>query len=160
VAGHLDDHEFFNNCAAHVSAHSHVKPADFFLPSRAAYQAYYEHMPLRAAQLPKGPHMKLYRHVGFGGLAEFAILDTRQYRTEQPNGGGNSPITPAVLDPRRDPVGRKQEQWLYKTIEASQARWNVLAQQVMMARAIASQGRRSFSAWTSGPATRRIANAC
>lgn len=128
-----DDHEFDNNCARDVSEEAHVKPIDFLARRARAYQAYYEHMPLRAAQLPKGPHMKLYRSVDFGGLANFAILDTRQYRSDQPCGDGNKPQCPAALDPRQTLLGESQEQWLYKTLDASSAKWNVITQQVMMA---------------------------
>ncbi len=53
-----------------------------------AYQAYYEHMPLRIASLPNAHDMQLYRRIPFGKLAEFFVLDTRQYRTDQPNGDG------------------------------------------------------------------------
>ena len=62
-----------------------------FLARRAnAYQAYYEMMPLRRRSLPRGPHMQLYRKASFGRLAEFLVLDTRQYRTDQPNGDRRS----------------------------------------------------------------------
>ncbi len=135
-----DDHEFENNCAGDISEDSAVKPKDFLKRRVGAYQAYYEHMPLRAAQLPKGPNMKLYRRVGFGRLAEFAILDTRQYRSDQPNGDGNKPPSAASDDPRQTLLGKTQENWLYETLDASPAKWNVLTQQVMMARADRATG--------------------
>lgn len=128
-----DDHEFENNCANDIAEDVSVKPIDFLARRARAYQAYYEHMPLRAAQLPKGPNMKLYRRVDFGGLANFAILDTRQYRSDQPCGDRNKPQCPAALDPAQTLLGETQEQWLYKTLDASSAKWNVLTQQVMMA---------------------------
>lgn len=130
-----DDHEFDNNCAGDVSEQAEIKRKDFLKRRVAAYQAYYEHMPLRTAQMPKGPNMKLYRNVGYGRLANFAILDTRQYRSDQPNGDGNKPPSPASDDPQQTLMGEKQEKWLYKTLDASAAKWNVVAQQVMMARA-------------------------
>ena len=66
-----------------------------FLERRAnAYQAYYEHMPLRRESLPKGSSLQLYRRLAFGDLAEFSVLDTRQYRTDQPCGDGNKPQCP------------------------------------------------------------------
>src|SRR5262245_53906024 len=86
-----DDHEFDNNCAGAISEEADVKSAEFLKRRAQAYQAYYEHMPLRRAQFPKGPDMQLYRRVAFGRLAEFAVLDTRQYRTDQPCGDGNKP---------------------------------------------------------------------
>lgn len=68
--------------AAGISEVSTVNPADFLIQRAAAYQAYYEAMPLRASCLPQGPHLQLYRKASFGRLAEFLVLDTRQYRTD------------------------------------------------------------------------------
>jgi alkaline phosphatase D len=153
-----DDHEFDNNCAGDISEQTHVKPADFLQRRAYAYQAYYEHMPLRAAQLPRGPHMKLYRHADFGGLVRFAVLDTRQYRTDQPNGDGNKPITPEALDPRATLMGKEQEAWFYATLKNSAARWNVAAQQVMMARADRTVGEKnafSMDQWPGYEANRQ-----
>ena len=128
-----DDHEFDNNCAADVSEETNVKPKEFLTRRANAYQAYYEHMPLRAAQLPQGPHMKLYRSVGYGNLANFAILDTRQYRSDQSCGDGNKPQCPEALDPKQTLLGEAQEKWLYRTLDDSASKWNVITQQVMMA---------------------------
>jgi alkaline phosphatase D len=57
---------------------------DAFLRRRAAaYQAYHEHMPLRSTARPIGPEMTLYTTLSFGDLASFAMLDDRQYRSDQ-----------------------------------------------------------------------------
>jgi len=129
-----DDHEFDNNCAGEVSEEPNIDPAKFLARRARAYQAYYENMPLRRAQLPRGPHARMYRRSDFGRLAGFAVLDTRQYRTDQPNGDGNKPPGTAVYDPQATLLGAEQEQWLYSTLRSSPSRWNVLAQQVMMGR--------------------------
>ena len=62
-------------------------------------------MPLRRASLPKGPDMLLYRRVAFGRLAELFVLDTRQYRTDQPHGDGNKPQGDEALDPKATLLG-------------------------------------------------------
>ncbi len=129
-----DDHEFANNCAGAISEKKTEGPELFLYRRANSYKAYYEHMPLRTAQLPKGPDMLLYRKVSFGRLAEFAILDTRQYRTDQPCGDGNKAPCDAVYDPKATLMGDTQEKWLYDTLNASKGTWNVLTQQVMMAR--------------------------
>lgn len=129
-----DDHEFDNNCAGDVSEESGVNVERFLQRRAAAYQAYYEHMPLRKATLPQGSTMQLYRRVKYGQLAEFDVLDTRQYRTDQPCGDGNKPPCDDVSDPNATLLGATQEDWLCRTLKESPARWNVLAQQVMMAR--------------------------
>jgi alkaline phosphatase D len=127
-----DDHEASNNYADEIDGQGDLTPAQFLLRRAAAYQAYYEMMPLRAASLPKGPDMQLYRAATFGNLAQFNILDTRQYRTDQPNNDKRSPLNSAALDPANTIMGDTQKQWLKNSLSSSSARWNVLAQQVMV----------------------------
>jgi len=78
--------------------------------------------------------MKLYRQSDWGALAEFFVLDTRQYRTDQPCGDGNKPPCGEEMRDDATLTGSEQEAWLLDGFRASTARWNVLAQQVMMAR--------------------------
>ena len=90
-----DDHEFDNNYANDIQEEQRkgakmADPLDFLVQRAAAYQAYYEMMPLRKRSLPHGEDMILYRKASFGRLAEFFVLDTRQYRTDQPNGDGSN----------------------------------------------------------------------
>ena len=127
-----DDHEFDNNCAGSVSEQPGVDPRAFLARRQHAYQAYYESMPLRRRSLPRGPHLQLYRKASFGQLAEFFVLDGRQYRTDQPNNDRRSPINEPALDPRQSMLGPEQRAWLKQGLIGSTARWNVLAQQVMM----------------------------
>jgi alkaline phosphatase D len=127
-----DDHEFDNNYAGDVSEHKNDDPARFLARRADAYQAYYEMMPLRRRSIPRGPHMRLYRKSSFGRLAEFLVLDTRQYRTDQPNGDRASDLNAAALDPRNTLLGPAQAGWLRASLLESEATWNVLAQQVMM----------------------------
>lgn len=129
-----DDHEVENNYAGSISEDVTFEPAKFLDRRARAYQAYYEHMPLRRVQFPQGPNMQLYRRLDFGRLAQFAVLDTRQYRTDQPCGDDNKPPCKEVYDPQATLLGDAQEQWLYAGLKASPATWNILAQQVMMAR--------------------------
>ncbi|HKX29394.1 MAG TPA: alkaline phosphatase [Blastocatellia bacterium] len=126
-----DDHEVENNYANNISENN--DPPETFLERRAnAYQAYYEHMPLRQRQLPHGPDLRLYRRVQFGELVQFNVLDTRQYRTDQPCGDGTKLICDGVLNPEATMMGAEQEEWLFRSLDKSKARWNVIAQQVMM----------------------------
>lgn len=127
-----DDHEFDNNYADAISEEIQVDPADFLKRRAAAYQAYYEMMPLRESSLPQGPNMQLFRQAKFGQLAKFYILDTRQYRTDQPNNDKKSPINEAALDQHNSMLGSDQRTWLKYHLDSMPARWNVLAQQVMM----------------------------
>jgi alkaline phosphatase D len=127
-----DDHEVANNYAASVDANG-WDPQEFLKRRAAAYQAYWEHLPLRRSSMPVGPDMTFYRRVDFGDLARFSVLDTRQYRTDQPCGDGLRPRCPEVFDMAATLTGPDQERWLVDGLAASSARWNVIAQQVMMA---------------------------
>ncbi|MHC5597908.1 MAG: alkaline phosphatase D family protein [Nostoc sp.] len=126
-----DDHEVDNNYANLIPEDNQTQEA--FKKRRAnAYQAYYEHMPLRLSSLPKGADALLYRRLTFGNLAEFNVLDTRQYRTNQPCDDGLKPRCAAAFDPNATMTGSKQEQWLKKGLDQSRSRWNVIAQQTML----------------------------
>jgi alkaline phosphatase D len=89
-------------------------------------------MPLRPSSLPIGPDLTLYRHLPYGNLADFNVLDTRQYRSDQPCDEGLQPRCPAATDPATSLLGPAQERWLMEKMEQSPAIWNVLAQQIMM----------------------------
>ncbi|BAZ26394.1 phosphodiesterase/alkaline phosphatase D [Kalymmatonema gypsitolerans NIES-4073] len=127
-----DDHEVDNNWADEIPQDPELQPRDQFLARRAAaFQAYYEHMPLRPFSKPEGIDLQLYRRLTFGDLVEFNVLDTRQYRTDQPCDDGIKPRCDEALDPAATLTGAEQEKWLFEGLDRSKARWNVLAQQVV-----------------------------
>lgn len=120
----LDDHEIDNNWADEVPQDPERQPRDVFLARRAAaFQAYWEHMPLRRSSLPRGIDVQLYRRLTFGDLLDVHLLDTRQYRSDQA-------AQSARLDPQRTILGDEQEAWLERALAGPTARWNALAQQV------------------------------
>ncbi|MDO8541561.1 MAG: alkaline phosphatase D family protein [Opitutaceae bacterium] len=128
-----DDHEVANNYARDIPA-TPVPRADFLRRRAAAYQAYYEMLPLRPSAQPHGPDMLLYRRLQYGRLAQFHVLDTRQYRTDQPCGDGTRAPCEEMLKPNATLLGTQQRDWLFRGLDRSPAPWNVLAQQIMMAR--------------------------
>jgi alkaline phosphatase D len=133
----FDDHEVQNDWADEDSQNDDPR-ARFLRRRAAALRAFYEHMPLRRSSLPQGPDMRIYRNFTFGDLARFGVLDTRQYRSDQPcgeplPGSVGSPDCPDRYDPQLAMTGSKQERWLLRNLSRSRARWNVLANQVMMA---------------------------
>ena len=140
-----DDHELDNNCADDISEQKNVKPVDFLIRRAAAYQAYYENMPLRRTSNPSGPSMKLYRKGSFGQLAEFTVLDGRQYRSNQPNNDVRSPINEAALNPSSTMLGREQRNWLKQSLIQSRGTWNIIAQQVMMGMVGTSNNKNSMN---------------
>jgi alkaline phosphatase D len=135
-----DDHEVDNNYAGEVSEEINVSPRELLKRRAAAYQAFYEHMPIRQGNLPDGPDMQLYRKISYGNLVDFFVLDTRQYRTDQPCGDGRKFPCAQALSPKASLLGNAQREWLFNGLSRSTARWKVLAQQVMMARVDRSEG--------------------
>jgi alkaline phosphatase D len=134
-----DDHEVDNNYAGLISENN--DPTEAFQRRRAdAYQAWYEHTPVRRSVLKSNRRVEIYRTLSYGTLAKFYLLDTRQYRTDQPCGDGNKAPCPESLDPKGTIMGFEQEKWLMKEMAASKARWNVVAQQVMMAQVDSAAG--------------------
>jgi alkaline phosphatase D len=125
-----DDHEVDNNYAGDVSE-QRTGVSEFLLRRAAAYQAFYEFLPLRRASLPRGPAMQQYRRFAFGTLLQLNVLDTRQYRGDQPCNDGNKPRCAASMSQSLTMLGDAQESWLTSGLRASRARWNVLANQVM-----------------------------
>jgi alkaline phosphatase D len=129
----LDDHEVDGNSWSEGSKAVHDK-AKFLLLRAAGLRAYWEHMPLRKPQKPNGIDMLLYRRLAFGELAEFHVLDTRQYRDEQTTCEGearNGGYCKTAIDPGRTIMGSEQRKWLMDGLGRSKAHWNVMAQQVI-----------------------------
>ncbi len=128
-----DDHEVDNNYADDI-AEDEQTVQQLLLRRAAAYQAFYEFMPLRRAAMPVGPDAQLYRRIRFGNLIDMHVLDTRQYRSDQPCGDRRQPSCAQHVASNQSMLGSRQRDWLFEGLAASDARWNVLAQQVMMAR--------------------------
>ena len=149
----FDDHEVENNWADEVPE----RPDPEFLARRAAaFQAYFENLPLRRSSIPRGIDMQLYRRLLWGRLATFHLLDTRQYRDDQVCGDGYKDC-PAALDTARSITGAEQEKWLLDGFHSSTARWDVLAQQVFFAQRDSNQGPErvvSMDAWDGYAASR------
>ncbi|MEH1168261.1 alkaline phosphatase D family protein [Micromonospora sp. CPCC 205539] len=132
-----DDHDVENNWAGDHSqpdTEPDQDPAVFRLRRAAAYQAYYENLPLRRSSIPRGPEMQVYRRLAFGDLLQLDVLDTRRFRDQQ--------LTDQSLrwDPSRQILGAQQEAWLLAGLGASRARWNVLGNQVFAMEADHTEG--------------------
>jgi alkaline phosphatase D len=112
----FDDHEVKNNWNS--TTPSATQRAQ-------AFQAWYENMPVRAAQKPVGATMTLHRKIDWGSLARFHMLDTRQYRSPQSSTGCN--------DGTRRMISSTQEQWLLNGLATHPSTWDFLGQQVFFA---------------------------
>jgi alkaline phosphatase D len=105
---------------------------DFLARRAAAFQAWYENMPLRAESLPRNGSIQIYRTLPYGALVQFTVVDTRQFRTRQPCGDNLKPSCDARLDSGATMMGAAQEAWFAESMRSSHARWNVVANQVMI----------------------------
>jgi alkaline phosphatase D len=123
-----DDHEVDNDYAGSRDEHD-TPPEVFLLRRAAAYQAYYESMPVRPSMFPNGPNLLLYRQLQFGNLVDLTVLDTRQYRSKQSPCGSPSEC-PELLDVKRTILGEAQEKWLFGALTEATATWTVIGQQV------------------------------
>jgi alkaline phosphatase D len=122
-----DDHEVQNDYAGLTEGDSGPAVANFAARRAAAYQAFYEHMPVRAsvltravAGLASGAEMRIYGRMPYGRLASLYLLDPRQYKDAQvctrDGKKGSSTLNPATCpswnDPARSLLGAQQERWL------------------------------------------------
>jgi alkaline phosphatase D len=141
-----DDHEVANDYAG--GPLRGLAPGRLAAQRRAAYQAWYEHMPLRHAQLVRGveglarggDELRLYGRLAWGRLAALHLLDCRQYRDPQACRGIAGLVDPGscpgLADPRRGVLGAAQEAWLVERLrEQSTGRgrpWTLLLQATMV----------------------------
>nr|WP_176573460.1 alkaline phosphatase D family protein [Nonomuraea pusilla] len=127
-----DDHDIENAWAGDVPE----QPDPPFLQRRAAaFQAYYENMPLRRAQKPDGSSLRLYRTIRWGSVANLHLLDTRQYRDLYACTGRSGTVGPDCQErfaPNRTILGAEQEAWLDGELKGSSATWDLLGQQVFL----------------------------
>jgi alkaline phosphatase D len=134
-----DDHEVENDYVSDLSLYT--DQASFMQRRAAAYQAYYEHMPLPASMRPDKHGMKIYGEFQFGTLARWLLLDGRQYRhamrCDGSHAGGGQPVfaedCDALRDPSRSFLGHGQRDWLLGRLPQSSAHWSLIAQPTVFA---------------------------
>jgi alkaline phosphatase D len=128
-----DDHEVANDYSG-LAPEFGLPSAEFTTRRAAAYQAYYEHMPIRlSVALNPQAGLRIYRRLRYGRLAEFTMLDDRQYRTDNPCGDGESLRCEAARTGDYTMLGVEQEQWVREGFAHSSSQWNIVAQQLLIA---------------------------
>ena len=153
-----DDHEVDNNYAGLVGENDMESEEQMRARRAAGYQAWWEHQPVRVPRVKSWSDLSITRTMDWGSLARFFVLDGRQYRSDQACGDG-SRVVPCEdwANPSRTMLGMQQERWLTNGVGASKARWQVLANQVMVAPYDALEGeqqRLSMDQWSGYPAAR------
>jgi alkaline phosphatase D len=156
-----DDHEVADDYVNDRSYTTH-DPAQFMKIRAAAYQAYYEHLPLPASARPRGPFATIYERYRFGDMLDVVLLDDRQYRSPSACVGSGRPTTVPHCPERtleaRSMLGSQQEQWLDRQLATTKARWTIVAQQTLMAElARPGEGEQRFwmDGWDGYPNARR-----
>lgn len=135
-----DDHEVANDSFEN-GAENHTEGSEGRFTDRraAAVQAWHEWLPVRAPD-PKDL-LKIYRSFDFGGLAAMHMLETRLIGRDKqitftdllnPATAGAAMAT--LASSTRSMMGAEQLAWLQGQLAASKATWQVLGQQVLMAR--------------------------
>jgi alkaline phosphatase D len=155
-----DDHEVQNDYAG-VNAGSGGPDADFAARRAAAYQAFYEHTPLRSSVLTRAltglaekAEIRLYSELSLGALGSLYLLDARQYKDDvvctKNDTEGTSRVNPlqcpAWNDPARTMLGKTQEAWLTKALDrnARNPGWQIVGQPSLFgARDMRGRGRYS-----------------
>jgi alkaline phosphatase D len=129
-----DDHEVDNNYASRTP--EFPADADGFAARRlAAYQAWWEHQPVRMPRPVTNDELKIYRSATWGSLAKVIMLDGRQYRSDQACDDATlsfDPACPEAAAPGRTMLGRDQERWLLGELDSVAATWTVLGQQTVV----------------------------
>ncbi len=133
-----DDHEVQNDYADDRSPQT-PDPQRFLALRAAAYQAWWEHMPVPARMRPQGTQARIHGRWRMGGAADLFVLDGRQYRSAHacvPVTGNKGFVD---CDERtaagRSYLGAGQEDWLYQGLAHADGRWTLIAQQTLMATA-------------------------
>lgn len=155
-----DDHEVQNDYA---NDRGEDLAPDFLARRAAAYRAWWENQPVPPRWRPTGPDLRVYDTYDWGALARFHVLDDRQYRDwhacPAPGRGGSRNVDLAdcaeLSAPHRTILGREQERWLVDGLSRRDVRWNLIAQQTLLAPFTwTKEGRVWTDGWAGYPAAR------
>ena len=159
-----DDHEVDNNYAGSIGENLMESEEQMRARRASGYQAWWENQPVRVPRVRSWSDLNVTRTVDWGTLARVWMMDCRQYRSDQACDDGNR-VVPCGdwADPSRTMLGPAQERWLTRGLASSTARWQVLANPVMLAPyddLAGDQQRVSMDQWSGYPAARtRLLNA-
>ena len=118
-----DDHETADNSWKGGAAnHDSLTQGPWLARRNAALEAYREWIPIREQDTTQP--LKIYHVVHFGNLMDLFFLETRYIARDIQSMNIN--------DTNKTMMGKVQFNWLTSKLDSSQARWKVIAQQVMM----------------------------
>ncbi|MEL0639623.1 alkaline phosphatase D family protein [Pseudoalteromonas aliena] len=136
-----DDHEVTNDTYKSGAENHTPDEGDFFKRRAAAIQAYYEWLPIRPPMGESSP--QIYRTFDFGNLISLHMLDTRviardkqlaysDYKNLETKKMDVARFASDLHNPKRQLLGNTQLNWLTSAITESNAKWQILGQQVLM----------------------------
>ena len=134
-----------------------MAPDGFRLRRAAAYQAWWEHQPVRLPP-PDGADYEMRRQFALGALGTLFLLDGRQHRTDQACGDVKlslDPPCPETFDPARTMLGAEQEQWLLDGLAGSRSTWNILGNQTVLGDLTLAGAVLNYDQWDGYPAARQ-----
>jgi len=136
-----DDHEVADDAWRDGAGnHDPETEGEYSERRAAAIQAWYEWLPVRP---PSSEQEIIYRRFQYGDLVDLLMLDTRHVGRDKQidyadytNGDliDVDGVRAAIADGNRSLLGADQRAWLKSRLTDSTARWQVLGQQVLMAR--------------------------
>ena len=135
-----DDHEIANDAYV-TGAENHTEGAEGAFTDRvaAALKVWHEWMPVRTPDMTD--LRKIYRSFDFGNLLSLHMLETRLLGRDQGvelpslvNPATQAAALASLTSASRQMLGGVQQAWLQQQMAASSATWQVLGQQVLMAR--------------------------
>lgn len=155
-----DDHEVANDYQGDVGkVFPGQDPKDFVLRKRAAYKAFFEHLPLRSrSRFDAINRMRIYGQSTHGNLLEFTLLDTRQYRDRAacPRDGYyeaqlvSRTTCTELADKNRTILGSRQERFVSENFMRGNAKWSVLVQPTLFGSIIQKDNKGDPAAFTDG----------
>ena len=135
-----DDHEIANDAYV-TGAENHTEGVEGAFTDRvaAALKVWHEWMPVRTPDMTD--LRKIYRSFDFGNLLSLHMLETRLLGRDKGielpdlvNPATQAAALASLSSTSRQMMGATQQTWLQQQMAASSATWQVLGQQVLMAR--------------------------
>jgi alkaline phosphatase D len=151
-----DDHEVENNYAGTIPQDAIDAPT-FEERRRQAYQVWWEHQPVALDPPSATGEFRIYRSFQWGSLLGLALVDGRQYRSDQACGDvilSTDPPCAETFDEARTMLGAEQEQWLIDTLATDTSTWSMIAQQTVFGDVTLGDAVLNFDQWDGYPASR------
>ena len=134
-----DDHEITNDAYKEGAENHQASEGSYETRKQVAIQAYSEYLPVRTED-----RANIGRSINLGNLVNLLMLDTRVIGRDKQldyadyiDGSGNFDAVSFQTDiqnPNRSLLGTEQRNWLLGHLAANSGTWNVLGQQVLMAK--------------------------